>query len=166
MNSMKPILAVALACALASGARAQPSKSIEWRYYGGDQGGMKYSPIDQINRQNVSSLQTAWTWRTGEKARPDLNVGPGAFDATPIMIEDVVYVSTPFNRVVALDATSGRSGPTIPKPTTPARSRGQGFVHRGIAAWRDGGTLRIFLNSRYRLICLDAKTGLPVDCRR
>ena len=45
-------------------------------------------------------------------------------------------------------------------------SSGQGFVHRGIAARRDGGTQRIFLNSRYRLICLDAKTGLPVDCRR
>lgn len=41
---------------------------------------MKYSPIDPINRQNVASLQTAWTWRTGEKARPDLNVGPDAID--------------------------------------------------------------------------------------
>jgi quinoprotein glucose dehydrogenase len=162
---MKPILSAALACALAAGALAQRSKSIEWPYYGGDQGAMKYSPIDQINRQNVSSLQTAWTWRTGERARPDLNVGPGAFEATPIMIEDVVYLSTPFNRVVALDAASGRElWAYDPKAYEDGPvSSGQGFVHRGIAAWRDGGTLRLFLNSRYRLICLDAKTGLPVD---
>ena len=76
MNAMKPILIVALACALAGGARAQSSKSTEWPYYGGDQGGMKYSPIDQINRENVPSLQTAWTWRTGERARPDLGIDP------------------------------------------------------------------------------------------
>ena len=167
MSAMKPILVVALACALVSGALAQPStsKPIEWPYYGGDQGAMKYSPIDQINRRNVSSLQTAWTWRTGEKARPDLNVGPGAFEVTPIMIEDVLYFSTPFNRVVALDAASGRElWAYDPKAYEDGPvSSGQGFVHRGIAAWRDGDKLRIFLNSRYRLISLDAKTGLPVD---
>src|SRR5262249_28059728 len=50
-------------------------------------GRMKYSAADQINRQNVASLQTAWTWRTGEQARADLNVGPGAFEVTPIMID-------------------------------------------------------------------------------
>jgi quinoprotein glucose dehydrogenase len=162
---MKPILSAALACALATGALAQPSKRIEWPYYGGDQGGMKYSPADQINRQNVASLQTAWTWRTGERAHPDLNVGPGAFEVTPIMIEDVLYLSTPFNRVVALDAGSGRElWAYDPKAYEDGPvSSGQGFVHRGIAAWRDGGALRIFLNSRYRLICLDARTGLPVD---
>ena len=162
---MKPILSAALACALATGALAQPSKRIEWPYYGGDQGGMKYSPADQINRQNVASLQTAWTWRTGERAHPDLNVGPGAFEVTPIMIEDVLYLSTPFNRVVALDAGSGRElWAYDPKAYEDGPvSSGQGFVHRGIAAWRDGGALRIFLNSRYRLICLDARTGRPVD---
>jgi len=52
MSAMKPIPAVALACALVSGALApSKSKSIEWPYYGGDQGGMKYSPIDQIDRR-------------------------------------------------------------------------------------------------------------------
>lgn len=57
---------------------------------------------------NVASLQTAWTWRTGEQARPNLNVGPGAFEVTPILIDDVLYLSTPFNRVVALDAKTGQ----------------------------------------------------------
>ena len=124
MNAMKPILTVALACALACAALAQSSKAIEWPYYGGDQGGMKYSPAEQINRQNASSLQSAWTWRTGERARPDLNVGPGAFEVTPIMIADVLYFSTPFNRVIALDAASGRElWPTIRRPTKTARSR-------------------------------------------
>ena len=81
------------------------------------------------------------------------------------MIDDVLYVSTPYNRVVALDATTGRElwryDPEPYKDGQPPN--GTGFVHRGVAAWRDdAGQLRIFMNSRYRLICLDAKTGTPV----
>lgn len=149
----------------ASVSAQHPSKRVEWPYYGGDQGGMKYSPLDQINRQTVDRLRPAWRWATGEEPKPELKVAPGAFENTPLMIDDTVFLSTPYNRVVALDAESGRElwaydprayddGPV---------SSGQGFVHRGVAAWRDGDKLRIFLNSRYHLICLDARTGQPVE---
>ena len=72
------------------------------------------------------------------------------------MIDDVLYVSTPYNRVVALDARTGRElwryDPEPYKDGQPPN--GTGFVHRGVAAWRDeAGPLRIFINSRYRLIC-------------
>src|SRR5713226_5296131 len=82
-------------------------KAAEWPVYGGDSGGMKYSPLDQINRNNVQQLEIAWQWKTGEE--PDLQKGtaPGVFEATPLMIGDVLYLSTPYNRVVALDANSG-----------------------------------------------------------
>ncbi len=86
------------------------------------------------------------------------------------MIDDVLYVSTPYNRVVALDARTGRElWRYDPEPFKDGQPpNGTGFVHRGVAAWRDeSGQLRIFLNSRYRLICLDARTGAPVhDVRR
>ena len=80
------------------------------------------------------------------------------------MIDDVLYVVTPYNRVVALNAATGAQiwayDPKSYEDGQPAN--GTGYVHRGVAAWRDGDRLRIFLNTRYRLICLDAGTGQPV----
>jgi quinoprotein glucose dehydrogenase len=125
---------------------------------------MKYSPLTQITRENVRRLQPAWEWKTGEEPLPQYATTPGAFEATPLMIDNVLYVSTPYNRVAALDAATGRElwifDPKSYEEGQPAS--GQGFIHRGVAAWRDGGRLRIFINSRYRLICLDAATGRPV----
>lgn len=145
----------------AGGAGQQASKPVEWPYYGGDQGGMKYSSLTQINRENAAQLKQAWEWKTGEQPLPQFKTNPGAFQATPLMIDNVLYFSTPYNRVVALDAESGRElwsyDPKAYEEGMP--SSGQGFVHRGVAAWRDGDKLRIFMNSRYHLICLDAKTG-------
>jgi glucose dehydrogenase len=164
---MKNMLAVACLAALAptAGSAQRGAKPVEWPYYGGDQGGMKYSPLTQINRENVARLELAWEWKTGEQPLPQFGTTPGAFENTPIMIDNVVYLSTPYNRVVALDAESGRElWAYDPKAYEegPVAS-GQGFVHRGVAAWRDGDKLRIFMNSRYHLICLDAKTGQRVE---
>jgi quinoprotein glucose dehydrogenase len=80
------------------------------------------------------------------------------------MIDNVLYFSTPYNRVVALNADTGVErwafDPRAYEDGQPPN--GTGFVHRGVAAWRDGGRLRIFINSRYRLFCLDAANGQPV----
>jgi len=143
----------------------QSAKVIDWAYYGGDQGGMKYSGLTQINRENVTGLQIAWEWKTNEQPLPQFHVVPGAFENTPIMIQNVLYLSTPYNRVVALDAETGREIWSYdPKSYEDGPvSSGQGFVHRGVAMWHDGDRLRIFMNSRYHLICLDAKTGRPVQ---
>jgi quinoprotein glucose dehydrogenase len=96
---------------------------------------------------------------------PEYGTRPGAFQNTPLMIDGVLYVSTPYNQVAALDAETGRElwryNPEAYKEGQPAS--GQGFVHRGLAAWKDGDHLRIFLNSRTRLIALDARTGRPVQ---
>jgi quinoprotein glucose dehydrogenase len=140
---------------------------VEWPVYGGDQAGTKYSSLKEIDRDNVSQLQVAWEWRHGEQPYPELGTRPGAFQATPLMIDNVLYFSTPYNRVVALDADSGRELWTFdPKAYEDGQpASGQGFVHRGVAAWRDSKTrqLRIFMNSRHKLLCLDAKTGQLVD---
>src|SRR5262249_23140298 len=152
--------AVALiVCAIAAGQSAR-----EWPYYGGDQAGTKYAPLDQINRGNAARLKLAWEWKTGETALGEFKTRPGMFEASPLMIGGVLYLSTSYNRVVALDADTGRELWSYdPKAYTDGQPpNGTGFVHRGVAAWRDGGKLRIFLNSRYRLICLDAETGQPV----
>jgi len=143
----------------------QPPRPDQWPIHSGDSGATRHSALTDINRANVNRLQVAWTWKPGERALPEFGTLPGNFQNTPLMIDDVLYVSTPYNRVVALDSTSGRElwryDPEAFKDGQPPN--GTGFVHRGVAAWYDErGRLRIFLNSRYRLICLDAKTGQPV----
>ena len=139
----------------------------QWPHYAGDQAASHYSPLTQITAANVGKLAIAWEWKPGEKALPEFGTRPGAFQNTPLMIDGVLYVSTPYNQVAALDATSGkelwRYDPKAYEDGQPPN--GQGFAHRGVAAWRDSssGQLRIFLNARYKLIQLDAKTGQPVD---
>ena len=157
-------LALVIALAAAAPEAQPPSRAGEWAHYGGDPGGLKYSALTEINRENVSTLEVAWEWKTGEQPFEDIGTFPGAFQATPLMIDGVLYLSTPYNRVAALDAATGRELWTYdPKAYDDGQpASGQGFVHRGVAAWRDGDDLRIFLNSRYRLISLDARTGKPV----
>ncbi|MGQ0735455.1 MAG: pyrroloquinoline quinone-dependent dehydrogenase [Acidobacteriota bacterium] len=151
--------------ALASLTGAGQQLRQEWPVYGGDAGALRYSPLTDLHRGNVANLRVAWTWKPAEKDLPEYGTRPGTFQNTPLMIEDVLYVSTPYNRVVALDANTGhelwRYDPEPFKDGQPPN--GTGFVHRGVAAWRDeAGRLRIFMNSRYRLICLDATTGTPI----
>jgi len=171
---LKPVFAaILLAGAVASSSspvrlEADAPMPVEWPYYGGDQGGTKFSRLDDINRSNVSQLSIAWEWAANEKALSQFGTRPGSFQTTPLMIENVLYLSTPYNRVVALDAETGAERWAYdPKPYEDGQPpNGTGFVHRGVAAWRDASqhnALRIFINSRYRLISLDAATGRPVD---
>src|SRR5215510_11550236 len=163
----KPAFAALLVAAATLVVAPAPSEQ-DWPFYGGDQGGAKFSPLTDVNATNVSRLAIAWEWSTKEKALEQFGTRPGNFQATPLMIDNVLYLSTPYNRVVALNAETGAElwayDPKAYEDGQPPN--GTGFVHRGVAAWRDsanGNKLRIFINSRYRLICLDAATGVPVE---
>ncbi len=139
-----------------------------WPVYGGDSGASKYSPLTGVDKSNAAKLKPAWEWRTGDAPMPEHKTFPGTFQATPLMIDGVLYLSTPYNRVVALDAETGKQlWAYDPKAYVDGQvPNGTGFVHRGVAAWRDaknGNKLRMFLNSRAKLISLDAATGKPVD---
>ena len=122
------------------------------------------STLEDLTVDNVAGLAVAWRWRPEEKPRPEFGTVPGNFTSTPLMIDNVVYVSTNYNRLAALDAESGAVkwifDPRADEQGMPAL--GGGFRHRGVAAWRDGGRLRILLASRYRLYSIDADTGQPV----
>ena len=154
------VLAVVLIAFSLGGAHAQ-----QWPHYAADQAASHYSPLDQITPANVSKLAIAWEWKPNEKVLPQFGTRPGAFQNTPLMIDNVLYLSTPYNQVAALDATTGkelwRYDPKAYEDGQPPN--GQGFAHRGVAAWKDNEKLRIILNSRYRLIQLDAKTGTVVE---
>jgi quinoprotein glucose dehydrogenase len=148
---------------VSSGAADSPMQ--EWPTYASDPGSTHYSPLAAIDRGNVAQLRLAWEWKPGEEPKPEYGTRPGMFENTPLMIDNILYLSTPYNRVVALDAETGAEQWTFdPKAYVDGQPpNGTGFVHRGVAAWRDGDKLRIFMNSRARLFCLDAKTGELVD---
>ena len=158
---MKQVLSIAAICGLTlSRVAAQ-----QWPQPAGDQGASHYSPLDQITTANVNKLQVAWEWRPNEKDLPQFGTRPGAFQASPIVVDNVMYVSTMYYGVAALDPATGKE---LWRYDSKAYEDGQppngtGYVHRGIVAWKDGDRLRIFLNARYRLIQLDAKTGTPVS---
>ncbi len=159
------ILGVSSLLCIAHSSTPSSSAIVEWPFYGGDQGGAKYSSLADVNTKNVSQMRLSWTWKTEETEYKEYGSHPGMFENTPLMIDGVLYLSTPYSKVVALKAETGqliwKYDPEAYKLGQPAN--GTGFVHRGVAAWRDGSKLRIFINSRYRLICLDASTGKPVN---
>ncbi len=163
---------VALGFTWAGTQLAAQDAGVDWPYYGGDQGGQKYAPVADIHPGNVGQLEVAWEWETGEEPIPGprqpipgQDVRPASFEVTPIVVNDTMYLSTGYNRVVALNADTGEEYWAF-DPGTRNWGRppnGTGLVHRGIGMWTGDGQRRIFLNTRWRLIALDAATGEPIE---
>ena len=159
------ILILLMAAGIAPMRGQSPKPAHPWPAFAADDAATHYSPLEDIAPSNVPGLAQAWEWATGEQPMPEVGAQPGTFQNTPLMIDNVLYVSTPYNRVVALDAETGKEiwshDPKAYEDGQPPN--GTGFVHRGVAAWRDGAHTRIFINSRWRLIALDARTGEPIS---
>lgn len=142
----------------------------EWPEYGSDKGGSRHSPLDQITRQNVSSLKVAWTFNSGDISDGKGDTTTSSLQVTPIVVDDVMYFCTPFNRVIALDPESGRQLWAFdPGLRNRQLHGGYPLTCRGVATWRDpaktNGELcsrRIFTGTQdAELIALDAATGKP-----
>jgi hypothetical protein len=109
-----------------------------------DNAATHYSPLTDITGgpDIVARLTVAWEWSPGRAEQAGVRHQPGNFQNTPLMIDNVLYVSTMYNRVVALDADSGKElwsyDPKAYEDGQPPN--GTGFVHRGVAAWRDRGS--------------------------
>src|ERR1700733_3609678 len=80
----------------------------EWPWYAGDAGGSKYSPMKDIRRDNVSTLRPAWIFHTTDVSDGTRWPTRSAFESTPLVIDGVMYVTTPFSRVIALDPETGK----------------------------------------------------------
>ena len=167
MNRFFGRMLAAVAILLAAGVAAPAQQGAgegEWRYYGGDAGSTKYSPLDQINRDNVTDLQVAWRWRTDNFGpRTDFN-----YQATPLMVGGVLYTTAGWRRnAVAIDAATGetrwiyRLDEGERGDVAPVRASSG----RGVAYWTDGqGDDRVIHVTRgYHLVALDAATGWPVS---
>jgi quinoprotein glucose dehydrogenase len=141
------------------------SNGANWRSYGGDIANTRYSPLNQIDASNFSKLQLAWIFNTA-------NLGPTPetnLESTPLVIDGVFYSTAGDRRdVVALDAATGevlwthREDEGKRAQVSPRRLSG-----RGLAYWADSNPGRndqriIYFTTGYRMIALDAKTGLRI----
>jgi membrane-bound PQQ-dependent dehydrogenase (glucose/quinate/shikimate family) len=155
-----------ISCLLGFLAIGSAAPAQDWRAYGGDPGGTRSSSLTQITAQNVAQLQPAWVYHTGEVRREQRSTARHRippFESTPLVIDDVLYFSTPSNRIIALDAGTGRELWKFDPQAGHAGPR-HFHQHRGVAYWQnESGSDRRILFGTYdgRLIALDAATGKP-----
>ncbi|MCG3170829.1 MAG: Quinate/shikimate dehydrogenase (quinone) [Pseudomonadales bacterium] len=145
-----------------------------WPEYGGDKGGLRYSPLTQIDTANVAALEVAWTFRHGDYSNGSPTETKTSFNATPILVGDQLVFCTGLNRVIAVDAERGTERWSFDPQQRNRTLEGTPStrVCRGVAAWSAGEaapataacTTRIFTGTMdSELIALDARTGQP--CR-
>jgi quinoprotein glucose dehydrogenase len=144
----------------------------EWPAYGGDAGGLRWSPLTQITRANVGDLEVAWEHHSGDVSEGSQSESRTSFNATPIVIGDTLYYCTGLNRVFALDAETGAPRWVFdPKQRLRKLQGPYPRTCRGVAYWRDTSApagaacaQRIFTGTLdAELIAIDAQTGLA--CR-
>jgi quinoprotein glucose dehydrogenase len=104
----------------------------EWPYYGGEAGGGRYSPLTQIDKSNVAELKVTWEYHTGDVSDGGDGRRKSAFEATPIVAEGTMYLSTPFNRVVALDPETGREKWSFDPKIDLHAPYSEGLINRGV----------------------------------
>jgi quinoprotein glucose dehydrogenase len=142
--------------ALVSRPLAQPSPAVlqrDWPRYRGDAGGTQYSSLAEIHAANVHRLQPAWTYHTGDAtARSTMHVNP-------IVIDGVMYVTTPSLKAVALDAATGRERWVF----DPSKyNEGHAVIrlrNRGVTYWKGAEGERIFDFVKDRIYAIDARSG-------
>src|SRR5918993_3723321 len=163
MKRFTPFFLLAGWCAIAA---AQAPIAHDWAVYGGDAGGTRFSPLARITRDNVAKLIVAWAYHTGEPPF-DLARQPSQ-QVTPLVVDNVMYISTPLGKVMALEPATGREIWRYDARVNPKGGYGD-FANRGVATWVDS-TLkpgapcrrRIYVATvDARLTSLDAASGYP-----
>ncbi len=165
----KPSLLIILFFVYFLNAYAQKSDG-EWPAYGGDPGGMRHAELLEITPENVQQLKVAWTYRSGELDYYQNNdaAEKAAFEATPIMVDGTLYLSTPSNRVIALDGATGKEKWMF-DPQVNLNDDYSEITSRGVSTWpgpdvaAENVPRRIFVATiDGRLIALNASTGKPI----
>ena len=154
--SLSIILAVAFVCSQCT-TKSTPSTKpyTTWQSYGGGPDDTHYSALSQINQSNVSQLKVAWKYDTGDAFKNS------EMECNPIIVDGVLYATSPKLRVFALDAATGKQIWSFSPPH-------QGPIlhamhYRGLTYWSDGNDSRIFYVFDHDLYALSAKTGKPVQ---
>ena len=165
---MRPALISALLALLTPAAFASTTMDAGWPAYGGDAGGTRYSPLTQIGPENVADLKVAWVFRTGEMGQGVKDFRRSAFEATPILHDGTLYLTTPATDVVAVNAFTGELRWRHDSKNRTDLNYSDG-VSRGVSLWVDEASprdaachARIFAPTLDgRLLALDAANGKP-----
>jgi quinoprotein glucose dehydrogenase len=160
---------VLLVAFLTCTAAAQQKTETDWPAYGNDPGGMRYSPLTQINHGNVDRLKVAWTFHTGDISDGRNGWKRSGLETTPILVDGTLYLTTAFNRVIALDPATGRQRWAFDPQIDRSLDYGDGLINRGVSTWLDSSRpegqpcrRRIYeATLDARLVALDAATGKP-----
>jgi quinoprotein glucose dehydrogenase len=159
-------LAASVAFLLVSSIGAQRAqREGEWRNYAGDVAQTKYSPLSQVDKNNVKDLRVAWRWTTADRplqlADPLLRAGRN--EETPLMVNGALYTVTGLGLVAALDPATGTTRWVYdPESYKAGRPNNVGFVQRGLAYWSNGSQERLFVGTADAyLLSIDARTGKP-----
>ena len=149
------LLTLALLSCSSGPQRAAPTTGYtSWPAHGGGLDAIRYSRLDQINRDNVTDLDIAWTYDTGD------DFERSEMQCNPVVVDGVVYLTTPKLRICALNGSTGEELWTF-YPF----DRDQGtrkFRNRGVTHWADGETGRIYVAANHWLYSINAKTGEPI----
>ena len=133
-----------------------PAENGDWSAYGFDAHGSRFSPLSEINRDNVSRLTVAWTYHTGEPLPTASR--KRSLETTPIVVNGVMYLATPLGKVVALEPTTGREKWRF-DARVDVNTRFGDFASRGVSHWRDR---ILYATVDARLFALDSATGRPI----
>ena len=145
---------------------AAPVPDSGWSAYGGDAGGTRYSPLSEITPANVGQLRVAWTFRSGELGQGVKDWSRSAFEATPILYDGTLYLTTSSTDVIAVNAVTGRLRWRHDSASRKDLHYSDG-VSRGVSLWVDEASAReAVCHARIyaptldgRLLALDASTG-------
>jgi quinoprotein glucose dehydrogenase len=165
---LRAIACIAFSIMQSARSSTQSLENAGWPTYGSDSSGSRYSAAAQINRSNVHELKVAWTYRTGANDAPTKLIRKAAFEATPILVDNKLFLSTPYNHVIALEAGTGSNLWEYDPGVNLERNYSE-VTSRGVSAWRDkrgkagaSCNLRVFIGTLdARLIGLDGETGKP-----
>jgi quinoprotein glucose dehydrogenase len=148
---------------------AQAMRETDWPAYGNDPGGMRHSSLRQIDAANVTKLRVAWTFHTQDISDGSNGRRRSGLETTPILVDGTLYLTTAFNRVIALDPANGKQRWAFDPQIDVSLDYGDGLINRGVATWLDSSrstqqpcSRRIYESTLdARLIALDATTGQP-----
>ena len=183
MSKLTLVATIFLLLSAVANIQAQTGElSGEWHFFGGDSGSTKYSSLDLIDKENVANLEIAWRWESVDgrfnidqlKAEyPNLqvandvsNVSIDSLKAAPLMVDGVIYISTPFYQAAAIDAANGETlwvhDPRSYASGIPIMMLG--FSSRGLAYWSEGEQSRVIWGTGDGyLLQVDAVTGEPIE---
>ena len=138
----------------------EQEKFANWKIVGGDDGVTHYSNLSQINKKNVHKLKVAWEFSTGDILNDDNEYwGGSTIQSNPIIVNGILYSTTPTLHVIALNAATGEQ---IWRFNPWGETQGGGY-NRGVAYWEAGADKRIFYSVGNELLCLNAETGKLIE---